>query len=289
VTLVELRSRFHQRLCKEVIRLTKGTNGDDEIQYPNFADKGNRASIQIAKAIVERLGCKLGSETIAGQRKGGRFEEIVKDFLEESFAELSHLRPGAWRYSTQLPISLFDQYEHLAPIDRIVKASEELTSALGQDYIITPDILIGRVPVSDDEINRDAKLVSSSDSIAKHTPLRASNNGDSRVILHASISCKWTLRSDRAQNARTEAQNLIRNRKGKLPHVVCVTAEPLPTRVASLALGTGDLDCVYNFALPELQAALNELSNEDQLDMLNVLVEGRRLRDISDLPFDLAA
>jgi len=28
--------------------------------------------------------------------------------------------------------------------------------------------------------------------------------------------------------------------------------------------------------------------NEDQMDMLRVLVEGRRLRDISDLPFDLA-
>ncbi|MDY0092718.1 MAG: NgoMIV family type II restriction endonuclease [Candidatus Vecturithrix sp.] len=28
--------------------------------------------------------------------------------------------------------------------------------------------------------------------------------------------------------------------------------------------------------------------NEDQLDMLNMLIEGRRLRDISDLPFDLA-
>jgi hypothetical protein len=107
-------------------------------------------------------------------------------------------------------------------------------------------------------------------------------------MLHASISCKWTLRSDRAQNTRTEALNLIRNRKGPLPHVMAVTAEPLPTRLAAIALGTGDLDCVYHIALPELKKALEDQKNEDQLDMLLVLIEGERLRDISDLPFDIA-
>jgi hypothetical protein len=82
--------------------------------------------------------------------------------------------------------------------------------------------------------------------------------------------------------------NLVRNRKGNLPHIVAVTAEPLPTRIASLALGTGDLDCVYHFALTELKETLAEIENEDQMDMLSILIEGRRLRDISDLPFDLA-
>ena len=104
----------------------------------------------------------------------------------------------------------------------------------------------------------------------------------------ASVSCKWTIRSDRAQNVRTEALNLIRNRKGRLPHVVAVTAEPMPTRLASLALGTGDLDCVYHVALDELVKALSDIDNQDQAEMLQLLVEGRRLRDISDLPFDLA-
>jgi hypothetical protein len=108
------------------------------------------------------------------------------------------------------------------------------------------------------------------------------------LLLHASISCKWTIRSDRSQNTRTEALNLIRNRKGPLPHVVAVTAEPLPTRLAALALGTGDLDCVYHIALPELQKALVQVNNLDQLDMLEMMVSGRRLRDIADLPFDLA-
>jgi hypothetical protein len=82
--------------------------------------------------------------------------------------------------------------------------------------------------------------------------------------------------------------NLIRNRKGNTPHIIIVTAEPYPQRIASLALGTGDIDCVYHFALPELQAAAENLKNEALLEMLDILVSGKRLRDISDLPFDLA-
>jgi hypothetical protein len=69
---------------------------------------------------------------------------------------------------------------------------------------------------------------------------------------------------------------------------VAVTAEPLPTRVASLALGTGDLDCVYHFALPELREAVKKAGSEDQTEVLLGMIQGRRLRDISDLPFDLA-
>jgi hypothetical protein len=188
----------------------------------------------------------------------------------------------------QHPISFFDQYAHLANLEKIVEGNSELACALGTDYIITPDIVIGRWAVSDQDVNQETTVVNPEDAVAKLTPLREVNFNAPRAILHASISCKWTLRSDRSQNARTEGLNLVRNRKGNLPHIVAVTAEPLPTRIASLALGTGDLDCVYHFALTELRDALLELGNEDQMDMLTKLIEGRRLRDISDLPFDLA-
>ncbi len=107
-------------------------------------------------------------------------------------------------------------------------------------------------------------------------------------LLHASISTKWTLRSDRAQNARSEALNLIRNRKGRQPHIMVVTAEPTPSRLSSLALGTGDIDCVYHFALDELIESVQELGNTEALDMLSIMVDGKRLKDIANLPFDLA-
>jgi hypothetical protein len=52
-------------------------------------------------------------------------------------------------------------------------------------------------------------------------------------------------------------------------------------------MGTGDLDCTYHFALPELIEA-TRTTNQDQHEMLMTMVSGQRLRDISDLPFDLA-
>jgi len=88
--------------------------------------------------------------------------------------------------------------------------------------------------------------------------------------------------------ARSEALNLIRNRKGRLPNIMVVTAEPTPSRLASIALGTGDIDCVYHFALYELQATLRTLDMQDAEDLLAVMVNGKRLKDISDLPLDLA-
>ena len=95
------------------------------------------------------------------------------------------------------------------------------------------------------------------------------------------------MRSDRAQNTRSEALNLIRNRKGRAPHIVAVTGEPTPSRIASIALGTGDIDCVYHFALPELERAIERCDNDEAKTMLEILIQGDRLRDIADLPLDL--
>jgi len=78
------------------------------------------------------------------------------------------------------------------------------------------------------------------------------------------------------------------NRKGRLPHIAVITGEPTPGRVASLALGTGDIDCVYHFALYEVRNALVDQGRDETLELLDTMVEGKRLRDISDLPLDLA-
>ncbi len=47
-------------------------------------------------------------------------------------------------------------------------------------------------------------------------------------------------------------------------------------------------DCVYHFALYELIEAVNEVGSEDANEILETLVQGKRLKDISDLPLDLA-
>ena len=211
------------------------------------------------------------------------------EFLENIFPKLQNLRPGQWHIAklgnrNAIKTSSFVQYEHLDYLTRLTAYDKRLAASMGNDYMVAPDVVVYRDTVSDDEINMLEVFVD--DTVCLKADLREKNN--KLPILHASVSAKWTMRSDRAQNSRTEALNLIRNRKGNLPHIVVVTGEPMPARIASLALGTGDIDCVYHFALYELVDAVKEIDAEDALEMLNVLIEGKRLKDISDLPMDLA-
>jgi len=277
----ELRLQYHRALCKYVVRF-------DEQGRPNNADKSHRLSIAIAQGIWEPLRqaglCSANTRNLPPQRVGKAFEFATREYIQQAFQMLHHLRPGRWFFSLEHRIEDFVQYQHLAELGKTLRQHPSLHAALG-DYLITPDILIGREPIPDDEINRYHPLIQGRE-IARYTPLRAVNN--TTPILHASVSCKWTIRSDRSQNVRTEGLNLIRNRKGHTPHIVVVTAEPLPSRIASLALGTGDLDMVYHIALPEIQQTLVKLQDTTSLDLLNTMIQGQRLRDISDLPFDLA-
>ena len=278
--LAHLRQQYHQSLFESLVRVQSGR--------PNNADKSSRSSVQISRGVIERIGLEAKTGAISGQAKGSLFEAATRTFLRKSFETLEHLRPGDWRFSVGGNIWDFEQYRHLRDIKEVVDQNQELQTVFG-DYIVKPDIVVSRSPLADDEINGAAVLLASDDiGVADRTPLREANAGDEAVrILHASVSCKWTIRSDRSQNARTEGLNLVRNRKGKTPHIVAVTGEPLPSRVASLAFGTGDIDCVYHFALAELLGATEVAGNETEGDLLETMVRGSRLRDISDLPFDL--
>lgn len=62
----------------------------------------------------------------------------------------------------------------------------------------------------------------------------------------------------------------------------------MPSRIASIALGTGDVDCVYHFALKELEEAIETIGAEDSAELIDNMIRGNRLKDISDLPLDLA-
>ena len=258
---------------------------------PSIADKSNRFSVAVAKGILERLGGQVeGVVKAAGQTAGNSFESTCRTFIDHAFQKLLHLRPGAWQVvqlggRQRSAIASFEQYVHLEDLARILSDHSELAASLGQEYTISPDIVIFRNPYPDNELNQFEELVDNE--VAMKTPQRAANT--STPFMHASISCKWTLRSDRAQNARSEALNLLRNRKGRAPHIVVITAEPTPSRISSLALGTGDLDCVYHFALKELIESVESMENEEALNLLNIMVDGKRLRDIADLPLDLLA
>ncbi|MBL3571983.1 hypothetical protein JMJ94_21320 [Rhodovulum visakhapatnamense] len=273
--LLEARRNFHADCLAGPITTTNGV--------PSIADVSSRHSREIAIGILSRIGATRNhDQKPAGQTAGSMFETACQIFVSESFARLPHLRPGDFDVEKGQAISQFDQYGHLDELQALARANKELRTLLGADYLIKPDVVVLRHPESDETINSHGVLVD--DTVARRTALRSANGA--KATLHASISCKLTIRSDRVQNTRSEALNLVRNRKGRLPHIVAVTAEPLPSRIAAIALGTGDMDCVYHFALPELVDTLREQERES-LELVETMIEGQRLRDIADLPLDL--
>jgi len=285
VVILEARKKYHRLLVENRV-LTISTEG-----VASNADSSNLASKAIAEIVADRLNATIGPK-IKGQTAGTLFEQITMQFISDTFPHLQHLRPGNWtvlNLGNQNAIKTWDfsQYEHLSYLSQLMEQNKQLSTMLGNDYMVAPDVVVYRNLYEDAEINQGRVFIN--EDICKMADLRKSNGG--KPILHASVSAKWTMRSDRAQNSRTEALNLIRNRKGHLPHIVVVTGEPLPSRLASLALGTGDLDCVYHFALYELLDAVREYGKngrEDIIETLENLVDGKRLKDISDLPLDLS-
>src|SRR4051812_25745052 len=128
-----------------------------------------------------------------------------------------------------------------------------LRASIGTDYQVKPDVTVGL------------------------------DSGSGPPFLHAAVPCKWTLRSDRAQNVRHEAVVLIRHRRGRLPHITPVTAEPMPTRLASLARGTAEVDALYHVALDELSHGVRASGAREQIAVLDELVGHDRLKDLSEL------
>ena len=214
---------------------------------PNIADRSSSTSKTIASSIFEQLGITRESNA-PGQTLGSQFETAITKVLSQRLFALDQDRH--WSVGSQ-QITEFAQYEHLDHIRRLAEEDQRgtLRSSLGTDYLIKPDITIGIL--QEEQQNQQQHL-------------------------HAAVSCKWTIRSDRVQNIRHEGVTLTRHRRGRQPHIVAVTAEPLPSRLAAIARGTGELDCVYHVALSQLRSAC-PVGSESEL-VLTELIEQDRLR-----------
>lgn len=236
-------------------------------RVPNTADSHSKASREIAGAMLELLGNPGATAEAAAEYRsapeppkdpGGGLESEVRDYLT---VELNRLAPDrSWNVRRGGIVSAFSQYEHLARIQNMIDNDDTgtLATEIGRDYLIAPDVTVA--------ITIEGSL----------------------PILHAAVSCKWTIRSDRVQNIRHEAVILNRHRRGRQPHIVAVTAEPLPTRLASIARGTGEIDALYHVAFHELAQATQAVGTSQQKATLDELVTQKRLADIAELPSVLA-
>ena len=184
---------------------------------------------------------------------GMELEVSVLRFLDEFVPKADPSRD--WDLDRRRLVTDFQEYEHLGRLQAIIDADESgtLASEIGTDYLIRPDVTIG---------------------------IRAPSGV---LHLHAAISCKWTIRSDRVQNIRHEGVILTRHRRGRQPHIVTVTAEPLPTRIAAIARGTGEVDAVYHIAFEPLVEATTTVGTDDQRATLDELISQDRLFDVRRL------
>ncbi len=226
---------------------------------PNIADVDNRESLQLAAAVLHGLRVPGPGGPTPPANPGALLETHVQDDLA---AALTHHTPNrAWDVQRGRVITTFRQYEHLSTMDQAIVNDPNLRVTLGRDYLIKPDVTVA---------------------------IHAGEPADAAPFLHAAISCKWTIRSDRVQNIRHEFNQLIRHRRGRQPHLVTVTAEPLPTRIAAIARGTGEVDAVYHIAFEELAAAVAASSNAGQQDAWDEVVGQGRLLDYNTLGEHLA-
>jgi NgoMIV restriction enzyme len=227
---------------------------------PNFADVDNAESMRIGAGVLDELAVTRDDISDVPKDPGGPLELQVRDHLARA---LSGLHPErAWIVARGVIITKFDQYEHLSTVDELVRANPELRITIGTDYLIKPDVTVALGNVS---------------TVSFLPPL------------HAAISCKWTIRSDRVQNIRHECLQMIRHRRGRQPHLVTVTAEPLPSRLASIARGTGEVDAVYHIAYDALDASVARHANADQREAWLEVVGQRRLLSYELLAGTLAS
>lgn len=226
---------------------------------PNSADIDNAASLTLAADVLGRLAianpnlaASTGPVFAPPASPGSRLEVEVMDFLHRELPNLDPKRQ--WQVQRGLAITRYAQYQHLTGVTEAIAKDPNLRVTLGTDYLITPDVTVGLLG----------------------TPTLTDH-----PWLHAALACKWTIRSDRVQNIRHENRNMINHRRGRLPHLITVTAEPLPSRLASIARGTGEVDVTYHIAFTELEAAVQTMGSPNQQDEWLEVTGQNRVRDFN--------
>jgi hypothetical protein len=217
---------------------------------PNNADSDSNTSKLLARHMLEALGVE--SDVVLSDTPGSlgpALEHAVCDHLRTTLPHLSPER--AWQVDHKKTVSDFTQYAHLDRVAEAVRKNATLRVDLGRDYLIKPDVTVGVThPVTETAIC---------------------------PYLHGAVSCKWTIRSDRVQNVRHEFLQMIRHRRGRLPHLVVATAEPMPSRIASIARGTGEADAIYHIAFDALRTAVAAVGNQKQQGHLDEIIDQGRL------------
>jgi hypothetical protein len=286
---------------------------------PNLSDASNAQSVLIAERFFNHAG--VASDAVAPTDAGAELSKFVCAALQATRPDLA---VGRERHPKE-----FVQYAHLAGAERalagtapqVVETLDELSRRL--DGIDVVSVLSPSVHVELFELTRRAREQAQQRSIevntilmqtARHsllgldvvvsrpTPPTAIDDHDVTEELLLGVSCKWTLRTDRGQDAVAQGDRLASHRRGPMPRYGVVTMECRPYYLAIVAEGSSGVDAVYHPALPQVFDALQSVLDdppswqnhksrraiESYIETLQRLVSNRRVRPFEDL-VDLVA
>ena len=85
-----LRMEYHKELCKTILKIdSKGISSN--------SDKHSEISVILARDIINQIGRTRNVPRLSGQTSGRLFESITKNYLENAFKLILHLRCSSSR------------------------------------------------------------------------------------------------------------------------------------------------------------------------------------------------
>ena len=250
--LRDARQEYHWSLQQRLWSVSGG--------LPSNSDPASRISVEIGFALAEALGATADLPQLDGPAAGVEFERRTTRFIESALSCVDEVTQADWRIETGTSIAEFKRYDHLNGARHAAATNNQLATVLYDDHSLAPGIFVGR-------------------------KLKSNHPASSGLaVLSGVVACKWMIPRDIGQMA----INLLRCPEVPAERVAVVTAEPLPGRMASIAIGTGQ-PCTYHVALKELQDILAQTRWYESQEMLDIMVDQGRLRDILDLPLDLTS
>lgn len=259
--------------------------------HPNTSDSNDDGSVEWGHALFDELGVLPGAPASAQ----------IGQLMESGVAtDLSGRRPDL-AIGTSRPARDFEQYRHLAvfrdfqrryktPQVGIINQVRDLIGG-SPDPHVESALEVALEALLYSEVN-DGLVTSLLDQMPEESLLKIDvTTSDSYPggRLMVALSSKWSLRTDRAQDCVSQGAKLSSLRRGHMPHYAVVTMEPRPAMLRLIAAGSGNVDCVYHLALPELRQAAAVIESRRGSGgwaprrTLERLVEQGRVRDYSDL------
>jgi len=267
---------------------------------PNTSDASEAFSVELGQALFEVLGVDPGAH--GDEPTGGPFADRVAADLRSRAEDAG----SSTVVTPEMSLNMFEQYKHVGALRGMKPdASRELRRALDRAYalirrkIVSPprdlaraeELILNVETALSEEIERRRLLL---EQVGVESLLKLDVTASryrtptSDPELLVGLSLKWSLRTDRAQDCRSQGAKMAALRRGPMPHFAAVTMEPRPYMLNLLAGGSGDVDCVYHLDLPALTTAVEAVCagrplRRTTLETFRRMVAQRRVQDYDEL------